>query len=197
MIDLSRQFIFIHIPKCAGCSIINALPEKTTSSNVINCGHCSLDEVLRLNPKFKHFFKFTFVRNPWSRVVSSYCFWKNQSNNCDFNFSQWDEKQINFCQNHSFEEFVLNLDSEELNKPHVQPYFEKHIKDQNFNYIGKVESIQKDFDYICDAINIKRLKLKHKNKSTDKNYQTYYTSKTKDIVYKKFLHDIKYFDYEF
>jgi hypothetical protein len=67
MINHKHKFIFIHIPKCGGLSVSTALEwvglrHHTMEFYMKNYADYDLDE----------YYKFTFVRNPWSRVVSWY-----------------------------------------------------------------------------------------------------------------------------
>jgi len=76
-----KDFVFIHIPKTAGTSIRSGL-EIGPSGNPVRINHCygtghapafhtknSLGKVL-----WDKCFTFTFVRNPWDRVLSWYYF---------------------------------------------------------------------------------------------------------------------------
>ena len=66
MINHKHKFIFIHINKCGGTSIDKVFSGKFR-------GHKKAFDYKKLNPKeFENYFKFTFVRNPWDRVVSFY-----------------------------------------------------------------------------------------------------------------------------
>ena len=77
MISHKHKFIFIHIPKCAGCSLKEHLV-KNSDNKLINSGHESLDVLLKnFSLKTEDYYKFTFVRNPWDRIVSLYFFWLN------------------------------------------------------------------------------------------------------------------------
>src|SRR5437868_3464466 len=63
--------IFVHIPKSAGISIRHSLS--------LNLGsHTTLARYRSLLPPrvFENCFKFTFVRNPWDRLVSAFLFLK-------------------------------------------------------------------------------------------------------------------------
>ena len=60
--------IFIHIPKTAGTSVSETLFGRASR-------HVPYFEYERANPwKFRRYFKFAFVRNPWDRLVSTYFF---------------------------------------------------------------------------------------------------------------------------
>ncbi len=68
----ARGCIFIHIPKCAGVSVCQSL------FGNLGPGHLTLrqhQEVLD-SRTFDSMFKFSFVRNPWDRLVSAFYFLK-------------------------------------------------------------------------------------------------------------------------
>jgi hypothetical protein len=61
-----HRCIFIHIPKTAGASIALSLFNEPPR-------HVHYRDFEIANPdKFRRYFKFAFVRNPWDRLVSSY-----------------------------------------------------------------------------------------------------------------------------
>jgi len=65
-----QKAIFIHVPKVAGTSINKAIYGRTL-------GHYTAVEIKNKFPNlYNESFVFSFVRNPWSRVVSAYKFAK-------------------------------------------------------------------------------------------------------------------------
>ena len=137
-------------------------------------------------------FKFSFVRNPYSRAVSS---WK---------FGGWGASW-----NCSFSDFAKKIKNEDLINPsnwsqltfhtctqlsHLTEYLtDKLIVD----FIGRFENLQEDFNIICDKIGIPQQELPYKNKSKHKHYTEYYDDETRQIVAEKYAKDIEYFGYEF
>ena len=187
-----EQFVFIHIPKCGGNSI--------TSDHFRNFSHD-----LR-NENFKYFkdsyerslskFSFTFVRNPWDRLVSSYEYLKN-GGNCTLDA----EDYLNlFSKYKNFKEMVLNWEEVFFDQIHFKSQSD-WICDNDGNiivdFVGKFENLQQDFDIVCDRMQIPRKKLPHTNKTNHKHYTEYYDDEIREIVAKKYARDIEYFGYKF
>jgi len=90
-INHKKKFIFIHIAKCAGSSISKSLDGRHLASTKISRkqwkaaggltigGHKTITNFYKNKKILKNpdinlddYFKWTFVRNPWSRIVSGY-----------------------------------------------------------------------------------------------------------------------------
>lgn len=129
-------------------------------------------------------FIFTFVRNPYDRIVS-YFSWGKFNN------------PHNFI---DFESFVKTR----LSK---KDFFNGDFKLQTFSiddpgkcdFIGRFENFADDFDTVMKMLGIKFDGLTmHRNKMKRDEYRKYYTSsEIKDIVTEKFQKDIETFDYTF
>lgn len=146
---------------------------------------------------FEAIFKFTIVRNPWTRTVSAFRYLKRY-------------KVIN--SNISFEWFVNNILSSyenNINKlilPGWQNRLEFHVAlqypnayfdgQQYVDYVAKVETISKDWNYIASKIDCP-FKLPHANKLPKVNYKDYYSKETKNIVERVYNQDIELFNYKF
>tara|TARA_B100002052_G_scaffold267311_1_gene265121 strand:+ start:14 stop:355 length:342 start_codon:yes stop_codon:yes gene_type:complete len=63
------------------------------------------------------------------------------------------------------------------------------------DYIGKLENIQKDFNYIQDRLNI-QTNLPHVNKSKHNPYYEYFNKKTSNMIIEAFEEDFDFFGYE-
>jgi len=185
LINHEHKFIFIHINKCGGTTIDELFTGEFQ-------GHTKAFEYKKLNPnEFDNYFSFTFVRNPWDRVVSFYHYQIKRG----WDFYPFDETI-------PFKKFVKNW----LKQMPAQTSLNTHpcydwISDKDDNllvdFIGRFENFQEDFNVVCDKIGIPHQKLPHKNKSKHKHYTEYYDDETKQIVAEKYAKDIEYFGYKF
>jgi chondroitin 4-sulfotransferase 11 len=181
-------FIFIHINKTAGTSIGKAiglsLKDHLTAREVI--ARIGMD-------KWGTAYKFTLVRNPWDKVVSHYEYRrkKNKTEIASRNipFSEW----VRMTYGENKDTFYYN------NPRSFQPQVE-WLKDNEGNisidFIGKFESINKDFHQIKTIIGLDA-ELPHLNASERVDYLSYYDDETRDVVARWFREDIEVFGYNF
>lgn len=146
------KLMFVHIPKCAGSSIEvffdmqkpECLFEKKNSINENGVSyapqHMTAKMLKNRISDFDDYFRFTFVRNPYHRVVSEYYFRFRFVNNRTLSvkdFSLW------------FDRFYANIDTD--HKLHQHEYiFDGGVCLVPF--IGKVENINNDFSVLLDNI---------------------------------------------
>jgi hypothetical protein len=66
------------------------------------------------------------------------------------------------------------------------------------DFVGLYENLAEDFNYIKNRLDIS-VNLKHQNKGTNrrKDYRTYYTDETREIVANVYQKDIEIFGYDF
>jgi hypothetical protein len=195
---IQNECIFIHIPKTGGISVTNGLFGQDTG------WHLSAKAYIKIFTKneFNSFFKFTFVRNPWSRLVSAYHFLKSGG------LMPFDKKWAfdNLSQFDTFECFVTNW----INRKNVNSYihFIPQYKFISLNsdlriivdYIGRFETLNHDFEIIKSKLRLHNANLPHLNKAvpySSKNYKYYYNEKTRKIVSDVYSKDIELFKYKF
>jgi len=221
--------IFVHIPKAAGRSVemyfMNKLgldrennsdraqllitdnddPARGTeklshlsAAEYVQCGHITQAE-------FSSFYKFSFVRNPWARLVSEY-------------------RYRNFLSHKSFKDFVMN----KLPAPgwddkyrHIMPQTEMlYDSDGNLlvDFVGKFEQLDQDFKKVCKYLDFEDSSLSHVNSSDKKsrelrrkfrnfihnngeanlrNYVDFYDTETCEFVSNLYRKDIDNFGYSF
>ena len=200
MIDHTKKIIFVHIPKNAGESMeicldgykdIKKLSDVENDVVLQHLKACELQERLG-NEIFNNYFKFTFVRNPFSKCLSEY-YWEKNHLGESLDFNDWVKNRLGDLINQSENNIKMRQ------KHNLEQY--KFIYDKLDNclvdFIGRFENIQEDFDTVCEKIGIPRQKLPHKNKSKHKHYTEYYDEETKQIVAEMYAKDIERFGYEF
>lgn len=242
MIDHNRKIIFIHIPKCGGSSIENAFGSfyqsgagHTTLSNYLSMTEdqlspsrpdgkgniigeqtCSLDE----------YFKFTFVRNPWAKMLSSY-FHYCEGRDINDGMTRLIGKPVveHFKKNcNSFKDFLRFFFQEYIpsgviegkteaskinpnNSENFSPPFvgeASHREEQwkfitpinKVDFIGRLENINNDFRYLQKRLG-EDLHLPHSNKTSHRHYSEYYDDEDIDFVAEKYKIDIELFNFSY
>ena len=165
--------IFVHIPKNAGQSIERVFLDKLNLTWEIRA-----PLLLRKNdnPKlgpthlahlkardyvdfkyiskeiFDSYYKFSFVRNPWSRLLSFY-------------------KYRNYHERYEFNDFVLGVFQDHVFKNEnwfVGPqsnYIFSDSGEQHVDFVGRFENLQDDFNFVCRKIGIPPTPVPHTNQS--------------------------------
>ncbi len=188
------QTIFIHIPKTAGISIINAI-----YGNVSLSGHRSYYfNTVALEIPFRNtYFSYAFIRNPFERLYSSYLFLKNGGIN------KHDRKayELYISKYDDFEDFILHGINKNIIYEiiHLVPQFD-YLCDFRYNilvdYVGRFEKLDEDIKVLSKKLNMK-INLDHLNFNVKKNYQLVYTEKMIEIVSNLYSKDLEIFNYKF
>jgi len=214
-----KNFLWIHIPKCAG-STLRQHPDLKKSSVENFTGfqytHTPYSEIE--SHQTKNLFKFSFCRNPYDRLVSAFFCLKR-----DHNFKLYDSFDDFVLHNFKNEKGNININFSKTNRNtcsyvrrslvdnslHFNDFFKTQsyfVKDKNgtinFDFVGKVESFEKDFATLTTMINISDVKLKplNQNPNQDTKYIKYFDGPNKkekiEIVNELYHEDFVNFDYE-
>jgi hypothetical protein len=225
--------VFVHIPKTAGISVEHVFldlmgltwdtraalllrhnddpsrgPPRLAhlkASEYVSCGYLTQQE-------FDRYFKFSFVRNPWDRLVSEY---KYRGHPVRMDFKTYLFRHLpkpgftdTYCHIVPQSEFLFD----ELGTLLV-------------DFVGRYESLQTDFETVCARLGIPPSPLPHANRSlegrppvktlndvkkllrrwlwnlerkhTFPHYTQYYDSESREFVAELFRNDIQAFGYAF
>ena len=193
---IDNKCIFVHIPKVAGVSVGYSLFQRHTGN------HTSISEYQMVfsQKEFKRFFKFTFVRNPWDRLLSAYLFLigggRNQGD------KKWADQHLSDFK--SFDDFVLNWVSQEnVNLGvHFKPQYLFVTNPGSMkllvDFVGKFENLETDYQVVKKKLGFgDDLKFENKTKGKSDDYQKHYSPKTQEIVANVYKEDIALFGYKF
>ena len=190
MINHEHKFIFIHIPKCAGMSIGKTLTELTKPKDDephygtyegFKIHHDEFDEKI-----WEEYFVFTFLRNPQDRLLSQY-YYRDFLYYHEFEYAVKNMKGL-FSQRYGYREpgthptdgsimDIANYYGEWIHYPGQRGFLQGQYsngidKIPYIDFYGKYETLQEDFDYVCEKIGLPKTKLPHTNKSTnDRDFQ--------------------------
>tara|TARA_Y100000310_G_scaffold265103_1_gene275976 strand:- start:327 stop:968 length:642 start_codon:yes stop_codon:yes gene_type:complete len=208
IISHKLKFIFIHIHKCAGTSITKVLDKANVlgpEDIVIGCTKKGeeLEKAGGWNGLDKHstaleireavgeevwnsYFKFTIVRNPWDRAVSTYHWWLKTKYNGEDGKGDIIRSLGSLG---SFEKFVMS-----------KHMYHDNCTDRiggNLDYVGRFEHVRRSFAYFCGRMGLPDLRLTKNNKTEHDHFSLYYNDETEDRIERIFAKDISAFNYKF
>ena len=206
LLSYSNKFIFIHIYRVAGTSITNSLESYTRRPVVrwlfrkLGIGNLIPYRKWKTFPShikarqlrsqlsreiYESFYKFAFVRNPWDWQVSLYHYMLRDTNH-------FQHKLIKTM--HNFDEYInwRVYNDKELQKDFIVDSNGRLIVD----FVGRYENLTTDFRHVCEVLNVSVI-LPHLNKSSHRDYKSYYNAKTRKLVEEHFSEDIEFFNYTF
>tara|TARA_Y100000114_G_C11738658_1_gene317711 strand:+ start:877 stop:1500 length:624 start_codon:yes stop_codon:yes gene_type:complete len=197
-VNNNTKTLYIANHKVANTTIINVL---------INYGYTDRGVVEVNISKLNYIF--TFVRNPYERLLSRYSHLCRRiiqlDNGAKLTELPQDRNLLKFFSGNpikldqfKFNDFVKF--TQKVYDDHWEPQFDKierQVGAENVDFIGKFENFQEEFNIICDKIGIPQQELPHENKSQHKHYTEYYDDETREIVAEKYARDIECFGYKF
>lgn len=208
-----KRILFIHVPKTGGTTIGNIIhPNKiplVVSSDSLGRKYSDIlkgsrfhfsehetfdyykQHISDMGLSISDFFVFAFVRNPYSRLYSTWKFIKQQVDSNNPVFSKPYKDRLT----DTFEEWVELL-------PAIKPYSwcQKQswfVKKSQCNFIGRYEYFNLDVQKILNIMNVccKRIPVLNKTSRRDE-YKYYYNARRRKIVYSLFKQDFIEFNYE-
>ncbi len=232
MICAEYRCLFVHVPKTAGMSIehvflrLMGLTWETRAPLLLRgnddprlgpprLAHLTAGEYVTLGhltpEQFESYFKFSFVRNPWDRIVSEY---KYRGYPVKIDFKTYLFKHLpppgwtdTYC--------------------HIVPQYDFLYDEAGkllVDFVGRYENLQADFDRVCARIGIPSTPLPRVNRSLEEirpgtlrerrrqlrraiwsrerqytfgHYTEYYDDESREFVGRLFRKDVEAFNYAF
>ncbi len=211
IISQKYHFLYFYIPKVASTSIKKSLAHTLYGRDIENRVHSyCFDEVIDITgEEYGSYFKFSFVRNPWDRVVSCYCDKILHKDFTNYKYKNGVYRKFihrygtRFRMGMSFERFIeiiCNLQDTESDRHFRSQHTYIIDSEENclVNFIGKFENIHADLAYIRRQTGLPNTELSVANQSRRAwGYKNFYTEKTKKMVTKRYAKDIDLFHYKF
>ncbi len=231
MISTFDNCLFIHIPKVAGQSMELAFLQRANLSwqqrdlfllranqnrqkGPPRLAHLTASEYLQLGylteKEFNSMFRFSFVRNPWDRLVSEYLY-----RNYPFSFNDFLYKKFPSPAN---DDYIKGMDGFRHVMPQYQFIYDKSLK-LLVDFVGRYETLQKDFEDVTTRITGEPVELPYKNKTNGRSigwlsrakkllkleteqthkrhYTEYYDAASIQWVHDHYSKDIELFNYTF
>ncbi len=228
MISPKHKALFVHIPKVAGQSIETVFlkdlglgwedrqelllrKKKSGEAGPFRLAHLKAGEYLAYNyinkESFDSYFKFSFVRNPYMRLLSVYNY-------------------LGYSRIISFSAFVNKVVKKALEKNdffYSPQYDYLYVKGKKLvDFVGKLENLKVDMGYVLKQLELEGHEIPHVNKSekglkrglaaliktprlwTNLKLGRLFSSEKKKnlnekeraLVYELYKNDFEYFDYE-
>ena len=200
----SQKFIFFAVPKTGTHSVREALRPHLSSADweqqlrygeqlspvpeiaAINHGHVSYRQLSSVvgSETLSRFFRFAFTRHPYDRFVSVCAFLARTDPSYKHNPTEWMKnalKRPQFCNR------VLVASQHAL------------LSDENgglgLDFVGRYESLQVDFDAICDRLKLPQVPLAHRNSSEHDSYEQLLDNGLRDALWERYEQDFLSFNY--
>lgn len=201
-----KKFIFFHIPKTGGSSFIygnravlgidyskppphkdNWHSDGVSHSTYLGCKKVYCDP----HPDY---FKFAFVRNPWSRMFSYYC-------GCIVRIPRiYGNKPTPDGFAYHLKKDIATSEKAKLHacKPQMDWLCDKK-GNMVLDYVARFENYEKEFFYLMEKLNIDNYEYSHVNTSASVNldYHDFYNQEIIDLVATKQKKDIDFFGYTY
>jgi len=194
------KFIYFKSSRTAGTSILRGVFHDKHNKKTIPLAVKNFDMTLTDKEIKSDYFTFTFVRNPFEKIVSCYHFIQNNPSHANW------RRDIKLSTFGDFIENKLVDKNGYVTDGHWLPfhYYAYSGGERIVDFIGRFETLDDDWSYIGDKLYWKDSKLPHYQGHPDwettgdgKSYRDMYTEKTRNIVANIYSKDLKLFGYEF
>jgi len=203
VINDKYKFIFFHVPKAAGTSVMHALQSLEGNNNrlLAKTKHETLSEFsvswrkrrgVFINQNPEKYFRFAFVRNPWVRMYSFYTYLKEMRPRHEIDsINSFQHFLLQSCDSQSWVNELRSM------KPQLD-YFMTMDGAFDMDFVGHFEFLQEDLKCIGQDIGVD-IKIHHLNRTNKviSDYRECYDQEMIKIVSLRFQKDIETFGYTF
>ena len=204
MVLEDKRLVYLEVPKVANCSIKGSMLKQSFQDDYSVQNESLKYTVHVLGKRYKDYYRFTFVRNPFERLVSCY----------ESKYHK-DKKMIGtpYMKEMTYEYYLFGYLRKDRGFTNFicrialipNAYKDHHFKPQtsivynadgkcNVDFVGRYEHLEKEFEKIISKYELGKLPMY--NKTQYKNYMDYYNVFTARLAYFIYKDDINKFGYE-
>lgn len=211
----NQDAIFIHIPKTAGTSLLSVLEHNGGQSlmdelsvrkrfqnrGLVSFNHISLPSLVEAGLLSRQYlqraWKFSFVRNPYDRAVSLYCYFTSERSRRMLpttTFSIF----CSYLAEHAYEPIGLyNWRGLSQLNPQVA-WLRNRDGTSLCDFVGRYENLEEDFAHVRRVLQLRSESqgLPQKNRSARLRLREYYSEREREIVARVYAEDFARFGYD-
>lgn len=164
--------------------------------------HATADQIRKFDKKsWKKYFKFVFVRNPYTHAISHWLFdeksWSIKNKKNKINLKKLSKRK--------FVDYLKNFKKEIKDKKSyyypMRPFNRIYTINGKIavDYVGKFENLKKDLNKIKKILDLPKNKftLPHEKKNITRNYLHLYNNESKKLVEEIWKKEFEFFNYKF
>lgn len=213
-----KKYIFFHNPKCGGSTTHSLLPKEdwhnldaVLSKSEMSEEQLKTTQILGFHSKPHHYtpqqhinmgiftmlqmknaYKFTFVRNPFDKLVSEY-----HNSGRITSFEEFIHRVKLIVKHGQYYKFNQNIQPNHLTPQYKYVYGDNNLK--MVDYVGRLENYNSNINDIFAHIELEPPKSINRvgPSKNRRQYQDYYTKNLIQIVEKVYEKDFNLFNYEF
>jgi hypothetical protein len=194
LLSTTHNFLFIATPKTATSSIEDALESYHDPLRAPELGkHALAMEAVDVlgEQALASLYKFAFVRNPYSWMYSWYRF-RRRSNLA----SPKHRHHSRYAGNMSFDEFMQSYNEGQIFMKQSD-FIYSHDGELLVDFVGRYESLQADFEHVCNTVGIASPPLLKVNTSIGVEFSSdLMSAESRQIINQDFERDFKLFGYD-
>lgn len=206
LVNDKHKFIFFHLYKCGGMSFRKSLNEAFPDSYEIQGGHSlpkdfDLGDGGKNREKYKDYYRFTMIRNPFDFMVSTYFYAKTYSNH----FMHDDIIQNSMGMEEFIPYYFKHRESDIKNKKigqnkvvTIKDWLHDDMDNIVVDEVMMLENMSADISDLSKKLGVKiDINQTNVNPNRTKDYRKYYNDISKKMIEKEFSWELDKFEYKF
>lgn len=182
------KFIFFHLRKTGGTSVAVSIGEN--GSDPFKDRHLTPSQAQnRIPGKFKSYYKFSIIRNPFDRLVS--CFAYDKQVTTEF-IAGGKHHGMNFNDYLQYRLIEQGGWWRTAQADYLAPNGEMII-----DFLCRFERLQEDFNKVCERVGMNKRILPFRRQTKHEKYWKYYNDVSRELIEEFYSRDLEEYGYKF